>query len=271
MEDCSHYDPQHHWGNKEIELSRWDLPALKARFLLEHLPSAGRVLEIGCGGGKLLNTIATHRPKLELYGSDIRPLRYEPQRFAFEVVDIDDPTLPFDPESFDSVLMVDVLEHFTDPSMALRAARRVLRSEGTLISFTPLQGQRFSFYRMFRRIFGDDLYLRTEEHIHAFSEADLRALIEPDFHIVEHQYAYHFLGHLMDASLFALLAIPSVRRRFWSENPFYEEVGEVDRDSRRSALSAVLRAANVLAFLESRALRRVSLSAAGYLFVATRR
>ena len=223
-------------------------------------------------GGRLLNTIAAWRPQLELYGCDIRPLRYTPAHFQFDLVALDDAALPYQARTFDAVVMFDALEHFADPAAVLRAARAVLRPHGRLVSFTPLEGQPLSVYRLFRRILGDDLYARTKEHIQAFSEESLRRLVDKDFELIDHAYAYHFLGHLMDATLFALLTSPRLRRRFWGENPFYEEMDGGPRSgSAHSPLGALLRAGNAIAYVESRVLRRVRHGAAGLLFVATPR
>ena len=266
------YADEHRWGEKHIDVRARDLPALKARYLLDNLPHAGRVLEVGCGGGRLLNTIAAVRPELDLYGCDIRPLRYTPSSFHFDLVALGDSAFPYPARTFDAVVMFDALEHFADPAAALSGAAAVLKPTGRLVSFTPLEGQPLSFYRLFRRILGDDLYARTKEHIQAFSEASLRRLLEKDFELIDHAYAYHLLGHLMDAALFALLTSPRLSSRFWVENPFYEDLERGSSGgSRHSPLGALLRAGNAIAYVESRALRRVRHGAAGLLFVATPR
>lgn len=272
MENSDLYADNHHWGEKHVDVRAHDLPALKARYLLDNLPHTGRVLEIGCGGGRLLNTIAAFRPQLQLYGCDIRPLRYPPVHFQFDLVSLDNSALPYPAGTFDAVVMFDALEHFADPAAVLATAAGVLRSDGRLVSFTPLEGQPLSFYRVFRRILGDDLYARTKEHIQAYSEASLRRLVNRDFEFIDHAYAYHLLGHLMDATLFALLVSPRLSKRFWGENPFYADL-ESPRGGgeRHSPLAAVLRAGNAVAYVESRALRRVRHGAAGLLFVATPR
>ena len=53
-------------------------------------------------------------------------------------INIERDTLPFDDESFDMVLLCEVLEHFTnDPMSALLQLRRVLKPSGHLIVTTP--------------------------------------------------------------------------------------------------------------------------------------
>src|SRR6266700_3995642 len=103
------YATDHHWGDDVIDVNAHDLPALKAAYLVDALPRRGRALEIGCGGGRLLNTISTHRPELTLEGCDIRPLGYEPAGFSFTLVDRENGELPYEPGSFDAVMIFDVL------------------------------------------------------------------------------------------------------------------------------------------------------------------
>ena len=270
MERSELYAADHHWGDAPVDVSAWDLPALKARYLLSALPERGRVLEVGCGGGRLLNTIALHRPDLDLEGCDIRPLDHVPKAFEFTLVEPTRPDLPYDAGTFDVVLLFDVLEHVLDPPTMLKATRSVMRSEGTVISFTPLEGQAFSFYRFYRRLFGDDLYAVTKEHFHAFSDASLRALLETDFVLNDVQYAYHFFGHLMDATLFALTKVPLVGRRFWDSNPYYRDRSAASAE-RGSVFASLLRAANHVAYAESKWLQHRQLGAAGVLFTASAR
>ena len=272
MEDSDLYAEDHHWGDKPIDVRGRSLPALKIRYLLQNLPVTGRALEFGCGSGKLLNTISQYRPGLELHGCDIRPLRYVPEHFSFTQLEQAHTTLPYEAHEFDAVLMVDVLEHLVDPPVVLNGVRNVLRPEGRLVSFTPLEGQPFSFYRIFRRILGDDLYRITKEHTQTFSEASLRGLLETDFVVVDFEYVYHLFGHLMDATLFALLASQRLRNRFWQENPFYDEsLASSDGRRRQTPLAVALQIANIMAYLESRVLRRVRLTSAGLLFAAAPR
>src|SRR5262245_23410052 len=269
LETSDVYAPDHHWGDRPIDINAHDLPALKARYLIAGLPEEGRVLEIGCGGGRIMNTIAANRPGLALDGCDIRPLATPSSTFRFTELEPSCVDLPYEAETFDAVVLFDVLEHLLDPATMVKADRSVMRTGGMVVSFTPLEGQPFSVYRLYRRILGDDLYVDTKEHLQAFSEKALLTLFESDFCIANIEYAYHAFGHLMDATLFALLKIPAMRKRFWKSNPYYRESSSGSDDE--SVIGSLMRVANGLAYAESRLLRHTRLGAAGMLFTATAR
>jgi len=133
----------------------------------------------------------------------------------------------------------------------------------------PTEGQRFSSYRLFRALLGDDLYVETKGHIQAFRRVDVRRLLNTAFEIEHQRYAYHLLGHLMDASFCALLRVPFVKRVFWNESPYHNRTRQPSLAGRAFAGSLV--AANRLAWVESTALAKVEFASAGILLSARRR
>jgi SAM-dependent methyltransferase len=255
------------WGSAAIDPRSHDLPGLKLRYLLDRLPEAGSVLEIGCGEGKILRSIAQFRPRLALHGSDIRQPRALPGNITFHSV-AEQGALP--DASFDAVLIVDVLEHVPDPSKMLREAKRLLRAGGTLLAFVPVEGEVLSFYTAFRGLFGADLYVRTKDHVQAFTHAGLIGVVSRDFEVHDVQYAYHGLGQFMDASFFALTELPALRRFWWRENTYYNPEN-ANSSLLSSGLNQLLRLGNWIAWCESKALAKVRTGAAGVLFCAAPR
>ncbi len=259
--------PSRHWGAEVVDIHGRDLPGLKAAFLVECAPPSGRVLEIGCGEGKMLRTLARHRPALSLEGCDVRqPASVSPE-YDFRLVP-GDGSLPYPDGRFDAVMVADALEHVPDPMRYVGEAARVLKPGGRFIAFVPTEGQPFSFYRMYRRLLGDDLYVRTKEHVQAYTRTSVRALITSHFSgEVSERYAYHLAGHFMDATFFAAHRLRFVRDFWWRDNVYYNAGRGEPRVSAR-LLNALLRIANAVAWAESRLLARIPLTSTGMLLVA---
>ena len=110
----------------------------------------GDVLDVGCGESGIRHSLDVRTNYLgvdypttaiHLYGS-------KPQVFA------DAGALPFADSSFDTVMLLDVLEHVAEPEKALAEACRVTRSDGQLlltIPFAyPLHDQPFDYQRFTR-------------------------------------------------------------------------------------------------------------------------
>ncbi len=102
--------------------------------------SGGDLLDVGCAYGYLLERF---QGSARLYGYDISAHAVEVARqrlpdIAFETGSAAD-GLPFADESFDGVMMTDVIEHLTRPDQekAVRDMARVLRPGGTLYLTTP--------------------------------------------------------------------------------------------------------------------------------------
>jgi SAM-dependent methyltransferase len=94
-----------------------------ADMLAPLLPKGGRVLDVGCGDGRLTRAIADRRPDLDMSGVDIL-VRADT---AVPVSAFDGETLLFADGTFDAVLCVDVLHHTVDPRLLLAELARVGR------------------------------------------------------------------------------------------------------------------------------------------------
>jgi SAM-dependent methyltransferase len=101
--------------------------ARRVRILAEHLasefPQNARALDIGAGDGSISHAIMALRPDVVIDGIEVlvRPKTHIPVHL-FDGVHI-----PFDDNSFDIAILVDVLHHVENPLILLREAARVAR------------------------------------------------------------------------------------------------------------------------------------------------
>lgn len=85
------------------------------------------VLDIGCGDGFLLKKLLEKNRDIKALGVDISPIAIEKAKANSVdciLLDITEP-LPFENNSFESVLLLDVLEHMFQPEPVLKEAVRV--------------------------------------------------------------------------------------------------------------------------------------------------
>jgi SAM-dependent methyltransferase len=144
---------------------------------------------------------------------------------------------------------------------------RVLKPSGRFVGFVPLEGEPRSAYELYRRLLGPDLYLRTKHHLQSYRHADVHRLLQAHFELADERFAYHALGHTLDASFFALASLRRIERFWWRENKYYADQ-PTPEGPLAFALNRLLELGNALAYFESRALEHSSFAAAGVLFDA---
>jgi len=114
-------------------------------------PAESRVLEAGCGVGAQTVTLALNSPGAAITSVDISEASLAEARRAVDVAGVTNVTfrhgdvfdLPFPPGSFDHVFVCFVLEHLSQPIVALRALKAMLRPGGTI---TVIEGDHGSTY-----------------------------------------------------------------------------------------------------------------------------
>jgi ubiquinone/menaquinone biosynthesis C-methylase UbiE len=124
----------------------------------EHVNFDGRrILDLGCGVGAFVRRLREFSDGV--VGTDID--RESVAEGAKEVPNLGVAVgehLPFADETFDVVLLHEVLEHVTDDVETLKEARRVLKSDGQVIVFTPNRLYPFETHGVFlgkRYVFGN--------------------------------------------------------------------------------------------------------------------
>lgn len=145
----------------------------------------GKILDVGCGSGHLLQKISeTVRQPVELYGLDISQKLCDiaqKKNPDAKIVQGDAEALPYESNTFDVVFMTEALEHMLDYDKALSEVSRVLKPKGIFIVTVPNRDwASFDFYDKIRNKNKqpiDDHYFRIAEiknHLHKNSFKILR-------------------------------------------------------------------------------------------------
>lgn len=117
---------------------------LRHVFAYEHvtnqLPADAHVLEIGSGEGYGANLLAAHVGRVEAVDVDPASIEHAKQQYAapdchFRLYEGE--RLPYDDESFDHVVSMQVIEHIEDDVGFVREAHRVLKDGGSCWITTP--------------------------------------------------------------------------------------------------------------------------------------
>jgi SAM-dependent methyltransferase len=100
------------------------------------LPPSSRVLDAGCGSGRMLDVLSLYG---EACGLDMNPdsVALARRRGHVDVQEGVVEVLPWADETFDLVTLLDVLEHTASDRQALNELRRVVRRGGHLLLTVP--------------------------------------------------------------------------------------------------------------------------------------
>lgn len=110
----------------------------KIKFILETIGSKKKVLDIGCNNGFIGEKIL--KKNNIVFGVDIASLSLEEAKnrgLKVKRIDIEKDDLPYKNESFDIVILGDIIEHVFNTDQLLRESYRVLKKRGVLILSTP--------------------------------------------------------------------------------------------------------------------------------------
>ena len=163
----------------------------------------GRVLDVGCGQGGITAGVKEALPHLEVYGCDNSQKQLEVflksnKELGIKLKKCDAHKLSYGDNQFNSVLMIDVLEHLRKPKKALSEAARVLKKSGVFHLVIPLEAELTTFDGWIKKLFGKNLKKEPIGHIHQFTLKDIKELLRGrGFRIKRIRYSYHFVYQLI--------------------------------------------------------------------------
>ena len=170
----------------------------------------GKLLDIGCGGGMISETLPYYYPKGALYGADVSKSaityakKYGSGKVAYS--HMKGKRLPYKDSFFDVCICLDVLEHVPDVDFFLKEVKRVLKK---VVHFCHCAMRRTATYlhvgvsKLHR---GQNLTFQYFGHIHPeFTHAYVLELLKKHgFVIRETRYSEHVFYQFMHLCIFFL-------------------------------------------------------------------
>lgn len=198
------------WGHGSASLGISSPTSFRLRQSLQalsELKAGAKVLELGCGAGQFIREIKKIRPELECYGCDISQHAIAIAKQANDSVVYDLSTenrSTYPDNSFDAVLIYDVLEHVENPNLILSEVNRVLKKRGVFYSFVPCEADSLSFWNLLHKLgLKRELTKMYAGHINKFSRKSLVSLVESHgFTVKRIRYSEQVLGQLLGLAAF---------------------------------------------------------------------
>jgi ubiquinone/menaquinone biosynthesis C-methylase UbiE len=168
------------------------------------LKKRSKLLDIGCGGGIITESLQSYFPEVKVYGCDIskKALDYA-KKFGkgdIKYKKIINNKLPFENNFFDACIALDVIEHVEDIDFLLKEINRVLKKGGLFLSHTPTEGEKFTHTWLWSKIgIGKEMTYRRYGHIHPelTHRSLLRSIDKSGLKVIKINYSEHFLYQLI--------------------------------------------------------------------------
>jgi 2-polyprenyl-3-methyl-5-hydroxy-6-metoxy-1,4-benzoquinol methylase len=151
------------------------------RFMMLGKETPGRLLDVGCGGGRFLRRMQKRGWQVAGTDFDEQAARKVSTRYGIETHVGDLPQCGLPAERFDAITLSHAIEHLYDPLATLRECLRLLKPGGLLVMTTP------NAHSIGAIEFGANWRgWEAPRHLHLFTVASLAALTrQAGFEIVE--------------------------------------------------------------------------------------
>ena len=141
----------------------------------------GKLLDVGCGGGRFMNRMARMGWEVEGIDFDEKTTEKITRRYGMKTYTGDLVSCGFPDASYDAITMSHTIEHLFDPDKTLKECMRILKPGGRLVITTPnVEGIAATLFGRFWRGW------EPPRHLHLFSVMTLRNfLLKGGFEISE--------------------------------------------------------------------------------------
>lgn len=176
----SFYETHHKEGQR---LNQSFLESIRGQLFSNWIGKNKKVLDLGGRDGTLTKHFI-EKNHVTLADIDENALEYAKKNYKVETMKVDlNQSLPFEDNSFDVVVMAEVLEHLPYPNITLGEIKRVLKTNGKFIGNLPLAyhlNDRWQIIRGRRLLISGD-----PTHLQFLSYEDVKKLISNFFNIEE--------------------------------------------------------------------------------------
>ena len=176
----SFYESHHKEGQR---LNQSFLESTRGQLFSNWIGTNKKVLDLGGRDGTLTKHFI-YKNKVTLADIDENALQFAKKNYQVETIKVDlNQSLPFQNNSFDVVLMAEVLEHLPYPNITLAEIKRVLKTNGEFIGNLPLAYHLKDRWQIIR---GRKLLISGDPtHLQFLSYDDVQKLISKYFNADE--------------------------------------------------------------------------------------
>ena len=176
----SFYETHHKEGQR---LNQSFLESIRGQLFSNWIGKNKKVLDLGGRDGTLTKHFI-EKNHVTLADIDENALEYAKKNYKVETMKVDlNQSLPFKDNSFDVVVMAEVLEHLPYPNITLGEIKRVLKTNGKFIGNLPLAYHLKDRWQIIR---GRKLLISGDPtHLQFLSYEDVQELISKYFNIEE--------------------------------------------------------------------------------------
>lgn len=183
-----------------------------------HLKPGSRLLEIGCGAGNLLLQACVRGSYPVALDLAMQALTFVRSRLREARSGSDAPRdfsclqsigelLPLASDSFDCILLSEVIEHLEVPQISIREATRVLRPGGRLLVTTPNYRSLWPVMERAVDMMNMAPKMAGEQHISRFHPASLKHLL------IDSGLGLEYFGTIYNLSPFLSIFFPNLAKR----------------------------------------------------------